>query len=84
MLSIYSWEIEYYYGRSNENSDITKYPVLTVLYCKVIKLVGCSFSRDHTAWSDSTQLNPTGCINSELVQTDETDRKLDDLSRVEF
>jgi len=30
---------------------------LSIQYCKVIKLVGCSFSRDHTARSDSTQLN---------------------------
>ena len=29
---------------------------------------------------DRTQLNSTGCRNSELVQTDETDRKLDDLT----
>jgi len=30
---------------------------LSTQYCKVIKLVGCSFSRDHTVRSDSTQLN---------------------------
>ena len=29
---------------------------------------------------DRTQLNSTVCRNSELVQTDATDRKLDDLS----
>ena len=29
---------------------------------------------------DQTQLNSAGCRNSELVQTDETDKKLDDLS----
>jgi len=33
---------------------------------------------DRTA--DRTQLNSTGCRNYELVQTDATDSKLDDLS----
>jgi len=45
-------------GNSWETEAVTKrLTSLCTQYCEVIKLVGCSCSRDHTAWSDSTQLS---------------------------
>ena len=44
-------------GNSWETEAVTKrLTSLSTQYCEVIKLVGCSCSRDHTARSDSTQL----------------------------